>query len=139
MCAAISPLLIGAAAWGETARPPLLAPSVVWTCRARRHVAFPPPAAIAVLFFPSWEGGGSHREGDGLRVPRGRYGSAPACGLLPPRGFVRPAAHAARWEQAQARPLPAVCRALSPFFCLGLAELRATASGTSTGAHRMNA
>jgi hypothetical protein len=120
-CASIPPLLIGLDALvglGETTTPP-----VVWTCRARRHVAFPPPAAIAILSFPSAEGKGvtqPQREGEGRWAPSSEeplraHRSAAACCLLPPRGFVFCQTCCPCIQQAQ--PTPAVCRALSPCFC----------------------
>lgn len=122
-CASIPPLLIGLDALvglGETTTPP-----VVWTCRARRHVAFPPPAAIAILSFPSAEGKGvthslrGRGRGDGLRVPRSRYGPTAqllhaACFRLGVLFFVRQTCCPCI---QQAQPTPAVCRALSPCFC----------------------
>ena len=154
-CASIPPLLIGLDALvglGETTTPP-----VVWTCRARRHVAFPPPAAIAILYFPSAEGKGvtqPQREGEGRWAPSSEeplraHRSAAACCLLPPRGFVfcqtgllpmHPAG------AADARSLPRVISLLlQPMPAVGRAELRATggscgatATGTRAGAHRMN-
>jgi hypothetical protein len=150
-CASIPPLLIGLDALvglGETTTPP-----VVWTCRARRHVAFPPPAAIAILSFPSAEGKGvtasQHRGGAMGSEFRGDATGLPlSCCLLPPRGFVFCQTCCPCIQQAQ--PTPAVCRALSPLLlqpmpAVGRAELRATggscgatASGTRAGAHRMN-
>lgn len=93
---------------------------VVWTCRTRRHVAFPPPAAIAILSFPSGEGShitaSQHRGGAMGSEFRGDATGLPlSCCLLPPRGFVFCQTCCPCIQQAQ--PTPAVCRALSPCFC----------------------
>lgn len=85
---------------------------VVWTCRARRHVAFPPPApaAIAILSFPFLQGKGamgSEFRGAATGLPLS------CCMLLASASgfcfFVRPAAHASsrrsRRPQSAARYL----------------------------------
>ena len=123
---------------GETAHLALLAPcpsfgrvGLVGALAFHQHNRYP--------FLP-WEARGERR-GDGLRVPRGRYGLAAACGLLPPQGFVSsaPPMQAGAGNAAVCRAfifLLFFLRGISPCFCLPLGSLPSCAPPPAGCAHR---